>query len=337
MSGFRETFGVISRNLNWYPKHMNTGLKQMQAKLRSVDCVLEIHDARVPLSGRNPNFSHLLVGEKPHIVVLNKVDLISSESKRKIKDIYEKTVTKNLIFTNCKNDQDSGVKKIVPMIRDLIENSNRYHRTGMDEYNAMVIGIPNVGKSSFINITRAKNLKKATALKVAPSAGVTKMVHMRVKISTNPLIYLFDTPGILTPRVPDPTAAIKLAVCGGFPDHDVGLMLIADYILFTLNKQKKFRYTSFLGLEEPCDCITTALTKGAIHTNRMLNLKSYIATGPVKKPDFDLMAKMFIDKFRKAEFGKVVLDDIDQFTQFEEVSDDIDLKENEVFERSTNT
>lgn len=84
----------------------------MQAKLRSVDCILEIHDARVPLSGRNPNFSHLMVGDKPHIVVLNKVDLISSEQKSQIKAIYERSVTKNLIFTNCKDDRDPGIRKV---------------------------------------------------------------------------------------------------------------------------------------------------------------------------------------------------------------------------------
>ncbi|ODM92482.1 Mitochondrial GTPase 1 [Orchesella cincta] len=259
----------------------------MQAKLRSVDCVMEIHDARVPLYGRNPNFSHL--------------------------------------------------NPIVPMVRDMIENSNRYHREGMEEYNAMIIGIPNVGKSSFINITRAKNLKKVTSLKVAPSAGVTKMVHMKVKISNYPIIFLYDTPGILTPRVSDPTAALKLAVCGSFPDHDVGLMLIADYILFTLNRQKNYKYTSLLGLEEPCDCITMALTKGAIHLNKMQQQRSMaLESGLHKKPNFEYMSKMFIEKFRKAEFGKIVLDDLDQFTQFEQCNDDFELKENEVFEKSGN-
>lgn len=88
------------------------GIKQMQAKLRSVDCILELHDARIPLSGRNPNFSHMLVGEKPHIVVLNKADLISSEDRKRIREIYEKSVTKNLVFTNCKDDQDQGIKKV---------------------------------------------------------------------------------------------------------------------------------------------------------------------------------------------------------------------------------
>lgn len=84
----------------------------MQAKLRSVDCIVEVHDARVPLSGRNPNFSHLIVGEKPHIVILNKMDLITLTDKKTIKTIYGTSVTKNLLFTNCKDDQDSGIKKV---------------------------------------------------------------------------------------------------------------------------------------------------------------------------------------------------------------------------------
>lgn len=164
----------------------------MQAKLRSVDCILELHDARIPFSGRNPNFSHGLVGEKPHIIILNKVDLISRDQMKKIRKTYEKTISPNVVFTNCKYDQDPGMKQVgchfyvtwlwlilfcrsavdlfyfyfqlVPLMKDLIEKSDRYHRTGTKEYHAMIIGIPNVGKSSLINMLRSKYLKKGIDL-----------------------------------------------------------------------------------------------------------------------------------------------------------------------------
>jgi ribosome biogenesis GTPase A len=85
----------------------------MQAKLRSVDCILELHDARIPFSGRNPNFAQNLVGDKPHILILNKSDLITREAMRSIRDLYERRGTQNVVFTNSKFDQDSGIKKVM--------------------------------------------------------------------------------------------------------------------------------------------------------------------------------------------------------------------------------
>jgi ribosome biogenesis GTPase A len=85
----------------------------MQAKLRSVDCILELHDARIPFSGRNPNFAQNLVGDKPHILILNKSDLITREAMRSIRDLYERRGTQNVVFTNSKFDQDSGIKKVI--------------------------------------------------------------------------------------------------------------------------------------------------------------------------------------------------------------------------------
>jgi ribosome biogenesis GTPase A len=85
----------------------------MQAKLRSVDCVLELHDARIPFSGRNPNFADKLVRDKPHILILNKVDLITREASRRIKEMHGALGNPHVIFTNCKDDQDSGIKKVI--------------------------------------------------------------------------------------------------------------------------------------------------------------------------------------------------------------------------------
>jgi len=106
--------------------------------------------------------------------------------------------------------------KLVPKMRELMEGSERYHRSGMSEFHAMIIGVPNVGKSSLINILRSKNMRKGRALKVGPSAGVTKCVHEKMRIADNPPLYLFDTPGILTPRITDTETAMKLALCGMF-------------------------------------------------------------------------------------------------------------------------
>jgi len=320
MSGFRTAFGAATKriDLNWFPKHMNSGLKQMQAKLRSVDCVLEVHDARIPLSGRNPNLCEQLVGPKPHILILNKADLITNDMKGKIRRIYGNGTPcmKNIIFTNCKYDQCSGIRKIIPKMKELIETSDRFHRSHTKEYHAMIIGIPNSGKSSLINMLRSKNLRKGRAVKVGPSAGVTKCVHEKVRICENPPIFLFDTPGILQPVIPNATTGMKLAVCGNLPDSKVGELVIADYILFVLNKMEIFSYTDFMGLKEPSDCITTVLTSGAAHHNYVQSLLSSVNNQYILKPDMQRMSSEFILAFRRGQFGKITLDRVDSI--FEE-------------------
>ena len=85
----------------------------MQAKLRTVDCVLELHDARIPLTGRHTNFAHQIIGNKPHILVLNKSDLISASDMTRISSSYEVSDVNSLLFTNLKNDRDDGVRKVI--------------------------------------------------------------------------------------------------------------------------------------------------------------------------------------------------------------------------------
>jgi len=300
--------------LNWFPKHMNSGLKQMQAKLRSVDCVLEVHDARIPMTGRNPYLCQQLVGEKPHILILNKGDLISNDLKARIKKTYANSVPpcRNVIFTNCKFDRCTGIKSIIPTMRRLIESSDRHHRSQAKEYHAMIIGIPNSGKSSLINMMRATNLKKGRAVKVGPSAGVTKCVHEKVRICESPPIFLFDTPGILQPVIENATTAMKLAVCGNLPDAQVGEINIADFMLFVLNKLKLFTYLDFVGMKEPSDCITTVLVAGAVRHNYINQMLSTINNQYMMKPDLHRVAKEFVEAFRQGEFGRITLDNIEE-------------------------
>lgn len=106
MSLFRTTFPFVSRELlNWFPGHMGKGMKQMQQKLKQIDCVIEVHDARIPLTGRNTEFKHTISGIKPHILVLNKSDLIEKHFEGKIIERLqqENQDTMHVLFTNCKN------------------------------------------------------------------------------------------------------------------------------------------------------------------------------------------------------------------------------------------
>lgn len=182
----REAFNMARTDTaHWFPGHMAKGLKQMQTKLKSVDCVIEVHDARIPVSGRNPQFEKRLGTNslKPHLLILNKMDLIDMRNKNRIMRYYADQGIQNIIFTNCKNPDSKGIKSIIPKVSELIRKSERFNRSEETSYQLMVIGIPNVGKSSLINALRAKHLRRSKATPVGNVPGITQSVLERIKVS----------------------------------------------------------------------------------------------------------------------------------------------------------
>uniref|UniRef100_A0A182QDS1 Mitochondrial GTPase 1 n=1 Tax=Anopheles farauti TaxID=69004 RepID=A0A182QDS1_9DIPT len=311
MNQFRTTFPLVSRDLlNWFPGHMGKGMKQMQQKLKLVDCVIEVHDARIPLTGRNTEFKHSISGIKPHILVLNKSDLIDKRWEAPIVDRLqqENFDPKNVLFTNCKNQTCRGLRKLMPLAQNLINSSDRFNRSSQREFCIMIIGVPNVGKSSLINVLRNRHLNKKGASQVGAIAGVTRSVLNRIKISEEPPIYLLDTPGILEPNIADVETGLRLALVSCLQDHLVGEELIADYLLFLLNKQRNYRYVETMGLPEPTDSIASALVNNAIHTNKMVRTKQLDGTS-VLRPDVKMAAKFMLKSFRTGGLGKILLDE----------------------------
>ncbi|XP_059802786.1 mitochondrial ribosome-associated GTPase 1 isoform X2 [Hypanus sabinus] len=253
----RQTFDLANRDVaRWFPGHMAKGLKKMQASLKKVDCIIEVHDARIPLSGCNPIFKETL-NIRPHLLVLNKMDIADLTDKQRILKQLEEQGVQNVLFTNCLQDRDVHIKQIVPTVVDLIQKSNRYHRTENMEYCLMVIGVPNVGKSSLINAMRRMYLKKGTIL-----------------------------------------------------DHLVGEEVIADYLLFSLNKHQKFDYVERYQLGEPCDDLQTVLKKIAVKLGKTQKVKAITGVGNVNilMPNYSAAAYDFIRTFRKGDLGKVMLD-----------------------------
>lgn len=125
---FRNKCPYVSKDLlRWFPGHMNKGLKQMQRKLKSVDCVIEVHDARIPFTGRNPIFTSTITGAKPHILVFNKKDLTIQSLIPRIKDqLAAEENIQNVVFTNSKDQHCRGLKTLRPLMIDLIKNSTRF-------------------------------------------------------------------------------------------------------------------------------------------------------------------------------------------------------------------
>jgi mitochondrial GTPase 1 len=251
--------------------------------------------------------------------VLNKKDMIEKKSEEllinNVKKYYSDYPIDRIITTNCKSQKDDGVKKIVPTAINLIKNSNRFNRSEEKENNIMIIGVPNVGKSSLINILRNKYLKAKAASPVGAVAGITRSVMTRIKISEDPLIYVLDTPGVLTPKIKDIEQGMKLALCSCFQDHLVGVINIADYLLYILNKRKNFIYMEAMGLNEPNDDITQVLVSGAAKLNHVIQLRDFETGTLVTKPNLDLTAMKMISMFRNGEFGKFCLDNLSEINE----------------------
>ncbi|XP_061399215.1 mitochondrial GTPase 1 [Musca vetustissima] len=307
---FRESYKLITKQaIRWFPGHMGKGLKQMQQKLKSVDCILEVHDARIPFSGRNPEFQQTIAGGvKPHVLVLNKKDLITPKEQRYIRDaLRDRERIDHVIFTNCKDQQCSGIRKLLPLASDLIGNSKRYNREGERDYCVMIIGVPNVGKSSLINVLRNRHLKKKAVSQVGAIAGVTRSVMEKIKISEDPLMYMIDTPGILEPKISSDEMGMKLALVGCLPDHLVGEDLIADYLLYWLNKNECFEYVPLMGLEQPSDSISEVLVACANKLGVQRKIKR--TDGQIIiMPDILHSARHFIKLFRTKALGLLNLD-----------------------------
>nr|XP_023967413.1 mitochondrial ribosome-associated GTPase 1 isoform X2 [Chrysemys picta bellii] len=228
--------------------------------------------------------------------------------RKKILERLEQEGLKNILFTNCIKDEN--VKKVIPLITDLVSRSQRYQRAENVEYCIMVIGVPNVGKSSLINSMRRLHLKKGKASRVGSEPGITKAVLTRIQVSERPLMYLLDTPGVLAPRIESVEAGMKLALCGAIRDHLVGEGVMADYLLYTLNKQQQFSYVERYGLGEPSDDIESVLKRVALKLGRTHKVKVLTGTGDVNviAPDYSAAAYELLRTFRKGELGQVLLD-----------------------------
>lgn len=307
---FRSVFDFGGRDVaHWFPGHMAKGLKQMRANLKNVDCVIEIHDARIPFSGRNPLFQETM-DARPHLLVLNKSDLADMSQKQRILKQLHRNGVPHVLFTDSRKQSDENVKRLVPNVLEILDNQPRFNRDENPDYCLMVIGVPNVGKSSLINSLRRTHLKKGRASRVGGEPGITRAVLTKIQVCERPIMYLLDTPGVLPPKINNVETGMKLALCGTILDHLVGEEIIADYLLFSLNRLENFSYVERYGLQEPCDDIQYVLKRIALKLGKIQRVKAITGVGNVTitVPNYSAAAYDFIRAFRKGELGQVMLD-----------------------------
>ncbi|NXN76702.1 MTG1 GTPase, partial [Himantopus himantopus] len=270
----------------------------------------------IPLSGRNPMLQEVL-GIRPHVLVLNKTDL--ADPRRQPVSAGAVLVGWGPVGHRCQQCLclEGAVTallhlslQVVPLVAKLVGNSPRYHRAESTEYSILVIGVPNVGKSSLINSLRRLHLKKGKATAVGGEPGVTKAVLTRIQVCEKPLMYLVDTPGVLPPKLGDVETGMKLALCGAIRDHLVGEDIMADYLLYVLNKQQQFRYVQRYGLAEACDDIEPVLRRVALAQGRTQKVKVLTGTGNVNMTtlNYPAAAYEFLRDFRAGRLGRVTLD-----------------------------
>ncbi len=279
-------------NIQWYPGHMTKTRRQMEADLKHVDIVVEIVDARVPISSRNPDID-AICGNKPRIVMLNRADQADPQLTRAWADYFNKTL--GIPAAAADSRAGTGVGQMAALARSALkEQIARWKEKGQvgRPIRAMVVGVPNVGKSTFIN----KAAKRKSA-KTGDRPGVTRGKQW---VSVDSGLELLDTPGILWPKFEDETTGLHLAFTGAVKDEVTDLEGLACALLELLRDRYpqavKERYkVSDLdgrqGWELLEDCAK----------NRGMR----ISGGEV---DTERMAKLLLDEFRGGKLGRFTLE-----------------------------
>ena len=208
-----------SMNIQWYPGHMTKTRRMMEEDLKLVDAVCEILDARIPISSRNPDID-AICGKKPRMVILNRIDMADADLVGRWSNYFEDRGMA-VIRTDCKSRK--GINTFAPAVRQLLaEKLQRYAEKGQvgRPLKLMVVGIPNVGKSTFINQIAGRKGAKAEN-----RPGVTRGKQW---VNVDGGLLLLDTPGILWPKFDDPEVGMRLAYTGAVKDdilehRDAGL------------------------------------------------------------------------------------------------------------------
>ena len=281
------------QTIQWFPGHMTKTKRQIQSSLKLVDAVAEIIDARIPVSSRNPDLAKL-VQNKPRVILLNKCDMANQTATKMWIDYFKK---QNLVAipVDCKSGR--GLDKFAPAVNTVMSHKiARLKEKGMvnPTIRIMIVGIPNVGKSSFIN----KMVKKNRA-KVEDRPGVTRG-NQWYTIAKN--LEMLDTPGVLWPKFDDKTVGEHLAFTGAVKDQILDIELLAVRLLDFIKELK------------PADFIT----RFKLENEDIENIDSYELLKMIGKKrgmlvsggeiDTERAAIMLLDEFRSAKLGRMTVE-----------------------------
>lgn len=281
-------------NINWYPGHMKKTIEDIEKKLKLVDFVIEIIDSRIPFSSRNPIFDDLLKNKK-RLLIFNKSDL----SDPKLNEAWMEKLTDENNFAISYNAMKGNVSLVVKKSQELMaEEIKKYEDKGLNKgaLRAMIVGIPNSGKSTFIN-----SISGTRSAKTGNRPGVTK-VNQWIKI--HPKLHLLDTPGVLWPKFEE-KVGLNLAFTGAIKDE----IMDRETLALKLIEKLKDIYPS--SIEERYK-ISNVKDKEALYIMDEIgkNRGALMRGGYI---DYEKVAGIVLDEFRKGILGRITLEVPDEF------------------------
>ncbi|MBQ4505190.1 MAG: ribosome biogenesis GTPase YlqF [Firmicutes bacterium] len=278
-------------NINWYPGHMKKTRELIQENLKMVDLVVEVIDARIPSSSRNPIIDQL-VGDKKRIIILNKSDLADAEENKAWSEFF-KQEGNMVLAMNCMSGQ--GANQLIRLLEKIRDEKNK-DAARKKPLRMMIVGVPNVGKSSLINRLTGKK-----SAKTGNKPGVTRGKQW---LNLGNDMQLLDTPGILWPKFEDPEVGLNLAFCGAIKDE---ILDIATLCL-ELIKVLQVRYPELLMERYKL----TELGETALDTMELIAKKrGFILSGG--RIDYERTGKTVIDEFRSATIGHITLEQVEPY------------------------
>ena len=278
-------------NIQWYPGHMTKTRRKMEEDLELVDAVCELLDARIPISSRNPDID-AICGSKPRMVILNRIDLADLDATAKWSEYY-KARGLTVLRTDCKSRK--GIDRFIPAVRELLaEKLQRYQERGFvnKPLKLMIVGIPNVGKSTFINQVSGR---KGTKAENRP--GVTRGKQW---VTVDKGLLLLDTPGILWPKFDDEEVGRRLAYTGAVKDDILDVETLACHLIALLWRRYPEALRQRYKIDLPEDAPGWELLTEAGRKRGFLLSKGEI--------DTERMARILLEEFRSCKSGRFTLE-----------------------------
>lgn len=284
-----------AQTIQWFPGHMTKTRRKIQASLKLVDAVAEIIDARIPVSSRNPEL-HKIIENKPRIILMNKCDMADPSQTARWVSYYQKEGVL-AIPVDCKSGR--GLNQFIPKVRELLKDRIiQWEQKGMVNrtIRVMIVGIPNVGKSSFIN-----RMAKQNRAKVEDRPGVTRGNQW---FTIGKAFDLLDTPGVLWPKFDDPNVGEKLAFTGAVKDQIVDTEQLASRLLEVLRDE----YSAMLAARYKLEKYDLRPLQGYELLEIIGRKRGMLASGG--EIDTERASIMVLDEFRSAKLGKITLEQV---------------------------
>ncbi|MGN0018417.1 MAG: ribosome biogenesis GTPase YlqF [Candidatus Gastranaerophilaceae bacterium] len=275
-------------HIHWYPGHIAKAERQLKEKLNLCDVVIEVLDARIPFSSMYNNIETLL-GGKPRLILLNKSDLTDRHELKLFIDLIKQGSNSSVLVTDAKNSKD-----LAPIVKKVLELAEPRIQAQMAKgllrrpARVMVVGMPNVGKSSIIN-----KLTKSSKTKIGAKAGVTRQQQW---VRINKDLDLLDTPGIIPMRQDDQEAATKLAFVNSVSENAYDNQLVAQDLLNILSRKYESNLKEYYKTET-LDLLSIANSRNWIKSNA--------------EPDIERTASLVLKDFRDGKMGRFILDELE--------------------------